>query len=55
MAQLVTGLVVAAALAAVAVVVTGGTALAPLACALGGAAIGVGAIMSSWTRCLMIT
>ena len=42
MAQLVTGLVVAAALAAVAVavVVTGGAALAPLACALGGAAIG---------------
>lgn len=46
MAQLVTGLVVAAALAAVAVavVVTGGAALAPLACALGGAAIGAGAV-----------
>lgn len=45
-AQLITGLVVAAALAAVAVavVVTGGAALAPLACALGGAAIGAGAV-----------
>ncbi len=44
--QLITGLAIAAVLAgvAIAVVVTGGAALAPLACALGGAAIGVGAV-----------
>lgn len=44
--QLITGLAIAAVLAgvAIAVVVTGDAALAPLACALGGAAIGVGAV-----------
>lgn len=44
--QLITGLAIAAVLAgvAIAVAVTGGMALAPLACALGGAAIGVGAV-----------
>ena len=46
MEQLRTGLVIAAVLAgvAIAVAVTGGAALAPLACALGGAAIGTSAV-----------
>ena len=44
--KLLTGIAIAAVLAgvAIAVAVTGGAALAPLACALGGAAIGVSVV-----------